>query len=57
MGEAMKSHTRQEDEELLMQFAEEQGWGEPDLMEAVDRLRNCHKEELQDYSIPSSDDE
>lgn len=57
MGEAMKSHTRQTDEELLMQFAEEQGWGEADLMEAVDRLRNCHKEELQDYSFPVNDGE
>lgn len=57
MGEAMKSHTRQSDEELLMQFAEEQGWGESDLMEAVDRMRNCHKEGLQGYSIPFSDGE
>lgn len=47
------THTRKGDEELLMQFVEDQGWDEIDLVEAVERLKKCHSEGLQDYSIPS----
>lgn len=52
----MAAYTRQGDEELLMQFAEDQGWDEPDLIEALERLRECHKKRLQDYSIPFDPD-
>ena len=47
-----KMHTRETDERLLMQFALDQGWDMPDLMEAVERLSKCHEDRLQDYSIP-----
>ena len=50
------THTRQGDEELLIQFVEDQGFDEPDLVEAADRLKRCHKEGLQDYSIPENKD-
>jgi hypothetical protein len=45
----LKMHTRETDEKLLMEFVKDQGWSEPDLIEAVERLDKCHKEGLQDY--------
>lgn len=44
-------HTRKTDEELLIQFALDHGWDEPELMNAVNRIKNCHKEQLQDYAV------
>jgi len=48
----MSMHTRKSDELLLMQFVYDQGWDEPNLVLAAERLKNCHKEELQDYAVP-----
>lgn len=49
------SHTRASDEQLLIQFVEDQGWDDPDLVEAAERLKDCIKEELQDYAYPCKD--
>lgn len=46
------SHTRQTDTELLIKFTKDQGFDEQGLMDAVERLEKCHKEELQDYGLP-----
>ena len=51
----MKTNTRKTDEELLIQFANDQGFDQPELMEAIERLKNCITEELQDYSISKND--
>lgn len=45
-------HDRKSDTKLLIQFAKDQGFDEPDLMEAVVRLEACHNEGLMDYGIP-----
>lgn len=45
----MSQHTRKSDTEMLIQFAKDQGFDHSELMEAVERLEQCHKEELQDY--------
>jgi len=44
-------HTRKSDEELLMQFAIDQGFDEPGLVEAVERLQRCHEDGTQDYLV------
>ncbi len=51
----MKHHNRTKDELLLMQFVEDQGFDLPELMEAVERLKTCHKEKLQDYGTFTED--
>lgn len=43
-------NTRKSDEELLIQFVGDQGWDQPDLVEAAERLKRCIAEKLQDYS-------
>jgi len=48
-------HTRKSDEELLIQFIDDQGWDQPDLVEAAARLKDCIEKELQDYSISEED--
>ena len=45
-------HTRRSDEELLIEFVGDQGWDEPDLVEAAARLKDCIEKKLKDYSIP-----
>jgi len=50
-----ESHTRKTDEQLLIQFVMDQGFDEPDLVEAAVRLEEGIKEGLQDYSIPAID--
>lgn len=45
-------NTRKSDEELLIQFVADQGWDQPDLVEAAERLKECINENLQDYSKP-----
>jgi len=49
------TNTRISDEKLLIQFVDDQGFDQPDLVGAAERLKACHKEELQDYSIPNED--
>lgn len=46
------AHTRKSDELLLIQFVEDQGFGEPDLVEAAERLKDCIFKGLTDYSVP-----
>ena len=46
------SHTRQSDTELLMLSVVANGLDFDELLAAVERLKNCHDEGLQDYSIP-----
>lgn len=48
-----ESHTRESDEKLLIQFVADQGWDDPELVEAAERLKHCIAEELQDYSTPA----
>lgn len=43
------THSRMSDTEQLIQFTKNQGIVEPDLLEAVLRLEECHKEGLVDY--------
>lgn len=42
-------NTRKSDEELLIQFVEDQGWDEADLVMAAKRLKKAIAEGLQDY--------
>ena len=42
-------NTRKSDEELLIEFVADQGWDQPDLIEAAERLKKCIAEGLQDY--------
>lgn len=46
-----KWHTRTSDEQMLIGFVEASSSVSNEIRAAVERLRNCHKEELQDYSI------
>jgi hypothetical protein len=48
-----KSHTRESDELLLIQFVKDQGFDHQELIEAVQRLEGCHYKNLQDYSFPA----
>lgn len=44
-------HTRKSDEELLIEFVADQGWDQPDLIEAAERLKKGIDNCLSDYSI------
>jgi len=48
-------HTRETDEQLLIQFVEDTGSDVPDLMQAAKRLEDCIAEKLQGYSVPNTD--
>jgi len=47
-----KSHTKDSDITLLIQFVEDQGFDEPDLVEAADRLQKAMRQGLSGYSFP-----
>lgn len=46
-------YTRKTDEELLIQFVEDQGFDEPDLIYAAERLKKCIADGVDDYSTES----
>lgn len=48
------AHTYTSDVQVLIQFAKDQGWDLPDVMEAVERLENAIADGLQDYSYPEN---
>lgn len=50
------AHTYTSDVQVLIQFAKDQGWDEPDVVEAYIRLEAAIAEGLSDYSISASDD-
>lgn len=50
-------HTRNSDELLLIQFVHDQGFDEPDLIYAAERLQNAIDEGLQDYSENETEDD
>jgi hypothetical protein len=52
----MAWHNRKTDELLLMEFAIEQGYDDPELMAAVERLRECHQKDLLDYASPGEEE-
>lgn len=52
----MTSHTRTTDEQLLIQFVEDNGWDEPDLVYAAERLKEGIAKGLTDYSVPINDE-
>ena len=47
----METHNRKTDELLLIQFVEDQGFDQQDLVEAAHRLKRGIEKELTDYSI------
>lgn len=51
----MKFDTKKSDIEKLIQFVMDQGFDEPDLVQAANRLQHMLNEELQDYSYPKED--
>ena len=48
-------HTYESDVQVLIQFAKDQGWDLPDVMEAVARLEAAIMSDLNDYSTPSEE--
>ena len=48
------THTYVSDVQTLIQFAKDQGWDLPDVMETVERLEYAIMEELDDYSIQAN---
>ena len=48
-------HTRETDEQLLIQFVWDQGFGETDLVEAANRLSVCIDKGLTNYLVPEED--
>lgn len=50
-------HTYTSDVEVLIQFAKDQGWNRPDIVEACSRLEDAIEKDLCDYSIPDDDGE
>lgn len=46
------AHTYTSDVQVLIQFAKDQGWDMPDLIEACTRLDAAISKDLNDYSIP-----
>ena len=47
-------HTMDSDILLLIQFVRDQGFDEPDLVEAAERLENAINEGYSGYSIPNT---
>ena len=48
----MQTHnTRESDERLLMDFAAKHGQEQPELMAAVNRLKECHDVGMKDYAF------
>lgn len=48
------AHSYTSDVEVLIQFAKDQGWDVPEVMESVERLEHAIAEGLSDYSVPES---
>ena len=49
------AHTYTSDVQVLIQFAKDQGWDLPDVVEAFGRLEAAIEKDLSDYSIPEED--
>ena len=52
----MGYHNRKSDEELLIQFVDDQGFDQPHLVAAADRLKECIRVGLIDYGVPVDDE-
>ena len=46
-------HTYTSDVQVLIQFAKDQGWDIPEVVEAYIRLDDAIDQDLSDYSIPA----
>lgn len=48
------AHTYESDVQTLIQFAHDQGWDIPEVMEAATRLEGAIAQPLSDYSTPET---